>query len=87
MAQEITMTKRVGILAAAVVGAFLALGAGTAQAHDNCYEKIRREEFKLQKEIRRHGVWSRQAQHRRERLRELQWECRDNSRWGNRWRR
>lgn len=84
-----------GVLGAA----FLLAGAGTAQAdHDrNCGNRVRNEQYKLQREIQRHGYYSRQAQHRREGLLRLRRQCgislwgwRDNDRdgrWGrdDRW--
>jgi type II secretory pathway component PulJ len=61
-------------------GALLMLGAAsTAQAdHRNdrkCFERVRSEQNKLERDIRRHGFFSRQAQHRRERLAQLRRSC------------
>jgi hypothetical protein len=64
--------------AAVLVGAaglLLSLGAGSAQADYRCYEKIRRQEIKLSRQIHRHGPYSRQARHQREKLFRLQAQC------------
>jgi len=50
----------------------------TAQARDrdnNCGKRIERQEQKLHKAIRRHGVRSRQAAKAREKLRDLREKC------------
>ena len=90
------MSWRAGLLSTAL-GALVLLGtAGTAQAHDrNCLGRIQREELKLDRDIRRHGLFGRQAQHRRENLLRLRNSCsvgrfgfrdrrRDDRRWGHR---
>ena len=69
------MTLRSFFLAGAMAAAFLFAGVGTAQARGNCRERIQREEFKLQREIRRHGFYSRQAQNRREKIYRLRQQC------------
>lgn len=85
-------------LRTAAAGLMFALaGAGAVQAHDSCREKIRKEEYKLQRDVARHGFYSRQAQHRREAISRLRWQCGrsgvrrndrwDNGRYGNHWRR
>jgi hypothetical protein len=78
-------------LASLVLVGFLLIGAAPARA-DNCSDKIRREEFKLQRDIARRGFFSRQALHRRSRIREMRERCffdRRHGRWGdsNRWHR
>lgn len=70
-------------LTGALAAAFMFVGADTAQAHDNCSVRLNREEQHLQRDIRRHGFYSRQAQHRRQRIAELRREC--YSRFGRRW--
>ncbi len=61
-----------GVLGAA---AFLFAGAGTAKA-DRCNEnKVRNEQWQLQRDIQRHGFFSRQAQHRREKIQRLRQQC------------
>jgi hypothetical protein len=52
-------------------------GATTAQPRydRNCSARIEREIRKLDRDIRRHGFFSRQAQHRREIIRRLRAEC------------
>ncbi len=59
-------------------------GAPRAAAHDwdKCQRRIEKAEFKLHREIERHGWYSRQAQHRRRELREARERCwRENHRW------
>ncbi len=70
-------------LASLVLGGFLLFGATPARA-DNCSDKIRKEGFKLERDIARHGVFSRQAEHRRSKMRELRERCffeRRHGRW------
>ena len=71
-------------LTGALAAAFALAGAGTAQARDTCRECIQREEFKLQREIRRHGWNSRQVRNRREKIYRLQRECGGRSYFGDR---
>jgi hypothetical protein len=69
----------------AAFGGFLLFGAaGNASAHDfdKCQRRIDKEEWKLQREINRHGFYSRQAEHQRHELREARERCRiDRERW------
>ncbi len=82
------------LLHAALGGAMLLGGmlftSGTAQAAD-CRERIRNEEWKLQRDVNRHGFFSRQARHDRQRIAELREGCRANHSWRDRddrrWRR
>jgi hypothetical protein len=66
------------------------LTSGTAQAAD-CRERVRNEEWKLQRDVNRHGFFSRQARHDRQRIAELREGCRVNHGWRDRddrrWRR
>ena len=66
------------------------LTSGTAQAAD-CRERIRNEEWKLQRDVNRHGFFSGQARHDRQRIAELREGCRANHGWRDRddrrWRR
>ena len=80
------------LLTAALGGAMLLGGtlwpSATAYAHDRddkCFERIRRDERKLERDIERHGVFSRQAEHRRHKLRELRERCRFERRHFGRW--
>ena len=66
-------------------------GAGVAQANDrNCGERLRNEQYKLERDIRRHGAFSRQAQNRREHILRLRQQCgfgfrgNRNERWDDR---
>ena len=97
------MTLRRLLLASALGAAFLFASAGRAQAHDTCVDRIHKEEHKLQRDINKHGYYSRQAQHRREQISRLRSQCggfrdnrrgrfdrRDRNNWfwdGRRWRR
>ena len=92
------MKLRGFFLAGALGAALLLGGATTAQADHRdrdrqCWERINREEHKLQRDIRRHGIFSRQAQHRRAKIHRLRQQCgvgfwgwRDDRGWGRgRW--
>ena len=82
---------RATLLGAALGGAMLLGGAllpgGTAQAQNQhqCQERLRREEWRLERDIERHGFYSRQAQRDRTRIRELRDRCRFERRHGRRW--
>jgi hypothetical protein len=57
--------------------------SGTALARDwdnGCGQRIRNEEWKLRRDIDRHGFYSRQARHDRQRIAELREGCRVNQR-------
>ncbi len=71
------------VLAGAMLaGALLLGGVSPAQARDTCYERIRRAQWKLERDIERHGYYSRQADHRRREL----WKVRQRCGGANRWR-
>ncbi len=80
------------LLSAALGGALLLggvlLSSSTAQADDwnrGCQGRIRAEERDLQRSIRRHGFFSRQANRDRRELNALRARCGGNRRWdGNR---
>lgn len=76
-------------LLAAVLSAFLLFGGATpAQAHDrddNCSRRIHRAEEKLEREIYRHGYYSRQAQHQRHELQEERQRCYNHRRDRDDW--
>ena len=82
------MTGKGLLLAAAAGLAFTLAGAQPARAdrydHDrrDCYRKIDKQEDKLQKEVRRHGWRSRQAQREREKLDRIRYQCGDRYGWG-----
>ena len=87
------MNLRRTLLAGALVGTFLLFGSVPARAHNTCFDRIHREEQKLQRDISRHGYVSRQAQHRRQKLFRLRQQCGTGffgwqdgrrGRWGNR---
>ncbi len=73
--------KGKGLLLAAVAGiAFTLAGAQPARAdhrdrQQECWRKIEKQEHKLEREIRKHGWYSRQARHQREKLAQLRYEC------------
>lgn len=77
-----TSTWKAMLLRSALGGATLLggmlLSSGVVQAHERdsrCFERIRREQWKLERDIERHGIFSRQAEHRRWRMRELRDRC------------
>lgn len=78
-------------LGTAAAGLFFSLaGAGAVQAHDSCFDRIHKEEHKLQRDVRRHGWDSRQAHNRRVKIDRLRWQCgrsrwRGDDRWDDRW--
>ncbi len=82
---------RAALLRAALGGAILLGGAllpsGTAQAQgrQQCFERLRREEWRLERDIERHGFRSRQAQRDRRRIHELRERCRFERRHDRRW--
>lgn len=73
-----------GVFLTGALGAALLLGgADTAQADHRardrqCWDRINREEHKLHRDIRRHGIFSRQAQHRRAKIHRLRQQCGGN---------
>ena len=69
------MRLRGFFLTGALGAALLLGGAATAEARGNCGDRIHREEHKLQRDIRRHGLFSRQAQHRRAKIHRLHQQC------------
>lgn len=69
------MKLRGTILTGALAAVFVLAGASTAEARDNCRERIHREEIKLHREVRKHGWNSRQVRNRREKIHRLQRQC------------
>ncbi len=73
-----------GTLLSAALGGALLLGvsflpSGTAQARDRddqCFERLRREEIKLDRDVNRHGFFSHQAQNDRRKIQNLRGQCR-----------
>lgn len=65
-----------------LTGGIVVLGgfATTARADDDCYRKIDKQEYKLQRDIDRHGFYSRQADRDRRDLAELRERCSDHYR-------
>src|SRR5713226_6454734 len=82
-----TALRTTALGAAMLLGGAMLPGA-TAQARDRddrCFERIRNEERKLDRDIERHGRFSRQAEHDRRKIRELREGCRFQGRgWGRR---
>ena len=68
------MNWKAGLAGLSLGAAALLFGAGTAQA-DNCSQRLQREEWQLHRDISRHGIFSRQARHRQERIERLRWQC------------
>jgi len=67
------------MLAAVAFGGLLLLGTpGTVRAADQgprCEQRLRQEQFELDRAIARHGFYSRQAEHERRELNRLRYEC------------
>ncbi|GEM_PF-1854539 len=78
-----TVLRSTALVGAMLLGGALLPGA-TAQARD-CYDRIRDQEWKLQRDIERHGYYSRQARHDRHELGELRQSCRFEGRRDRRW--
>ncbi len=81
------MSWRASFLRSALGGTLLLGGilltTGTAQARDrddNCRNRIRSEERELDRNIRRHGYYSRQANHDRRELNSLRNSCHGGNR-------
>ena len=79
------MTRKINLFAVLLGALVMFGGAGVAQANDHdrddaCYLRIKKEERELDKAIRKHGYYSRQANDERLELSRLQREC------GRRWR-
>ncbi len=74
-------------LVSALVGGFMLFGSAAktrADDRDNCYRNVQNWEQKLDRDIDRHGVYSRQANHDRHELGEARENC--QRRFGNDWR-
>ena len=81
------MRWKVSLLTAALGGVLLLGGAASAQARERdreCRARLRGEESKLERDIERHGFFSRQAEHRREKIRGLREGCRFEGRFNRR---
>lgn len=75
---------RLALATAALSGFLLFAGAANAQPRDSskCQRRIDRAEWKLEEAIQRHGFYSRQANHRRNDLRQERERCwRESERW------
>jgi hypothetical protein len=74
-------------LASGLAGGFLLLGGATtvrADDVDSCHRNVEKWESRLERDIDRHGVYSRQANHDRHELAEARESC--EHRYGNAWR-
>ncbi len=79
------MTRKIRLFAVLLGALVMFGGAGVAKAYDRdrddaCYRRIAKEERELDRAVRRHGYYSRQANDERLELARLQSEC------GRRWR-
>ena len=83
------MNWKTGLAGLSLGVGMLFTGAGTARA-DHCFDRLQREELQLRRDIGRHGFYSRQAQHRRQRIERLRWQCSGvrggERRWDRDWR-
>jgi hypothetical protein len=74
-------------LASILASGFLLLGGATtarADSFDSCRRNVDKWEDRLERDIHRHGVYSRQANHDRHELHEARENC--ERRFGNSWR-
>jgi len=69
------MNWKRAFLSLALGGAVLLGAAEMAQAHDRRLDRIRHEQFKLHRDIRHHGLFSRQVLHRRAKIDRLRRHC------------
>ena len=72
------MNWKAALFVGALGGVLLLAGTPPAQARDRdrgCAQRIRQTEWKLRRDIQRHGYFSRQAAHRREQLRRVREQC------------
>jgi hypothetical protein len=79
------MTRKIKLFAVLAAALVMSGGAGVTEASDHfrddgCYRKVEKEERDLDRAIRKHGYYSRQADNERRELARLQNEC------GRRWR-
>lgn len=81
------MSWRTTLLGAVLGGMVLLGGASAAQARDNCENRIRKEQRDLDRAIRKHGFYSRQANEERQELRRAQARCGFFDHGDRRWRR
>jgi len=66
------------VLASALAGGFLLLSGPTivqADDYDSCHRNVEKWESRLDRDIDRHGIYSRQANHDREELAEARQSC------------
>lgn len=77
-----------GVLLASAAGLMLSLAAAQPARADHrddqrkCFDRLQKEEHKLQRDVRKHGWNSRQAQQRRIKLNRMRSQCGGNF-WGN----
>jgi hypothetical protein len=72
------MTFHKTVVTAAVLASFLFVGSvvpSRADDHDRCERRIRKAEQNLDKEVRKHGEHSRQAEQRRRELEQARSTC------------
>jgi hypothetical protein len=80
-------TLKHSALATILAGGLLLLGGATtarAESFDSCRRNVDKWEDRLERDINRHGVYSRQANHDRHELGEARESC--ERQYGNRWR-
>jgi len=77
MRSTLKMMLRKTAVVAVLFGGLLAIGGAmtAARADDDCYRKIDKQEYKLQRDIERHGFNSRQADRDRRELAEMRERC------------
>ena len=72
------MSRKISLIVLMLGALVMFGGAGVAQAsnsYDACLRRIDKEERVLDRDVARHGYYSRQAENDRRELARLQWEC------------
>lgn len=69
------MRKLLVLAGVAAVWLAGAAGAAAQPRNDSCYRELRKEEEKWERDVRKHGYSSRQAQHRREKIASIRARC------------
>ena len=77
-----SFVKRAALIAAALAGFLVFLGAPRLRADDDCQRRIAKADHRLHEAIEHHGYQSGQAERRRRELHEVRERCwRVNHRW------
>ena len=84
MSKKLNKSRKL-MLAAVAFGGLLLWGtsgsASAADARPACDQRLRQEQFELDRAVARHGFYSRQADHERREIARLRYECGYRDRW------